>query len=130
MEKAKKRGYGALALTTALVLAGCLNSRPLYAVGLAGERQSAEEGRRPPVAGAVQTVQMEKETLLRWRTGPLYDRLEQLPGGLCLAERQGRFGVVDGQGNILEPLVYPDEFSARRAAYGIQAEEAKAARSE
>jgi len=39
MEKTKKRKCGALALTTALVLAGCLNSRPLYAVGLEGERQ-------------------------------------------------------------------------------------------
>ena len=130
MEKAKKRGYGALALTTALVLAGCLNSRPLYAVGLAGERQSAEEGRRPPVAGAVQTVQMEEETLLRWRTGPLYDRLEQLPGGLCLAERQGRFGVVDGQGNILEPLVSPAELSDSRDAERIHPAEPPAARSE
>lgn len=62
--------------------------------------------------------------MLRWQAGPLYDRVEQLSSGLCLAERQGRFGVLDSQGNILVPLVYQDEFSARRAAYGISADSA------
>ena len=124
MEKTKKRKCGALALTTALVLAGCLNSRPLYAVGLAGERQPLEARQGLPVAGAVQIVETREGSMLRWQAGPLYDRVEQLSSGLCLAERQGRFGVLDSQGNILAPLVYQDEFSARRAAYGISADSA------
>lgn len=127
MEKTKKRKCGALALTTALVLAGCLNSRPLYAVGLAEERQSMEERQELPVAGEVQRIETGEGSMLRWQSGPLYDRIEELTGELCLAERRGRFGVLDSQGNILAPLVYQDEFSARRVAYGIQADRGRAA---
>lgn len=125
MEKTTKHRWGALALTAALVMGCCLNSRPLYALGLAAEsRPDRAAEQRPPVAGQIRLMEAGEDPA-PW-AGPLYDRLQQLSGGLWLAERQGRYGVLDSQGGILAPLIYQDEFSARRAAYGIQMDENRA----
>lgn len=127
----KKHSLGALALFTAVVLGGCLNSHPLYAMDLAGEARLDRTGAgQLPVTGQVRLLEGGQSIGEQWQPGPLYDQLQPLFGDLWLARRQDRYGVLDSQGNILAPLVYPDAFSARRAAYGIQVDESKTAQAE
>lgn len=123
MKKTKKHSWGALALFTAVVLGGCLNSHPLYALDRAA-------GEQPPVAGQIRLVETGQSAAAQWQSGPLYDRLQPLSGDLWLAQRQDRYGVLDSKGNILAPLVYQDEFSASRAAYGIQVDGEKSVKTE